>query len=121
MELSNPLQLAAALGFGAVLVVLFIVGEGLRRSLGDAGAYAVAALAGVLDVDAVSLTMADAAARGALAPTTAARAIALAMLVNTAAKGLLAAALGGGAMLRTAALVLGAALAAGTTTALATL
>jgi uncharacterized membrane protein (DUF4010 family) len=121
IELRNPLQLAAAVGFGAVLVVLFITAEGLRRLLGNAGAYAVAAIAGVLDVDAVSLAMAEGAARGALAPVAAARAIALAVLVNTAAKGVLAAVLGGMAMLRTASLVLAAALAVGLLTALATL
>ena len=109
------------MGFGVVLVVLFNPADGWRRLLGDAGAYAVAAIAGVLDVDAVSLAMAEGAARGALPPTTAARAIALAVLVNTAAKGVLATALGGIAMLRTASPVLGAALAAGTVTALVTL
>jgi uncharacterized membrane protein (DUF4010 family) len=121
IELSNPLQLAAALGFGALLVVLFIAAEGLRRLLGDTGAYAVAAIAGVLDVDAVSLAMAEGAARGALPPATAARAIAVAVLVNTAAKSVLAAALGGMAILRTASLVLVAALVAGVVAALATL
>jgi uncharacterized membrane protein (DUF4010 family) len=121
IELSNPLQLAAALGFGAVLVVLFVGAEGFRRLLGDAGAYAVAAIAGVVDVDAVSLAMAEGAARGVFAPATAARAIAVAALVNTAAKAVLAAALGGVVMLRTASAVLGAALAAGGITAFLTL
>jgi uncharacterized membrane protein (DUF4010 family) len=121
VKLSNPLQLYAALGFGIVLVVLFSAAEGLRRAVGDAGAYAVAAIAGVVDVDAVSLAMAESAARGALDSTVAARAIALAALVNTAAKGVLAASLGGISMLRTASLVLGTALGVATATALVTL
>jgi len=121
LELSNPLQLSTALGFGIVLVGLFIASEALRRAFGDRGAYAVALVAGVLDVDAVSLAMAEGAARGALEPTTAARAIALAALVNTAAKAVLAAVLGGRAMLRTASLALGAALAAGAAAAILTL
>jgi uncharacterized membrane protein (DUF4010 family) len=121
VELRNPLQLSAALGFGVVLVVLFIVAEGLRQALGDAGAYAVAAIAGVVDVDAVSLAMAESAARGTLDSAIAARAVALAALVNTAAKAVLAASLGGAPMLRTASLVLGAALASGAVTALVTL
>jgi uncharacterized membrane protein (DUF4010 family) len=65
--------------------------------------------------------MAEDAARGTLEPVTAQRAIALAALVNTGAKAVLAAALGGAAMLRSASLVLGLALVAGTATALATL
>jgi uncharacterized membrane protein (DUF4010 family) len=121
VELDNPLQLRAALGFGALLIVLFVATESLRRALGDAGVYTVAAIAALLDVDAVSLAMAEDAARGMLAPATAARAIALAALVNTAVKAVLAAALGGLPMLRSASLVLAAALAAGTITALLTL
>jgi uncharacterized membrane protein (DUF4010 family) len=121
IELSNPLQLSTALGFGVLLVVLFVAAEGLRRALGDAGAYAVAAIAALLDVDAVTLAMADGAARGTLDDGVAARAITLAVLVNTAVKAILAAALGGSAMLRSASVVLGLALVAGTITALATL
>jgi uncharacterized membrane protein (DUF4010 family) len=121
IELSNPLQLSAALGFGALLIVLFIAAEGLRRAFGDAGVYTVAAIAALLDVDAVSLAMAEDAARGVLAPATAARGIAIAALVNTAVKAVLAAALGGPAMLRSASLVLAGALAAGAFTAWTTL
>jgi uncharacterized membrane protein (DUF4010 family) len=121
LQLGNPLQLRTALGFGALLVVLFVTTEALRRSLGDAGAYSVAAIAALLDVDAVTLAMAEDAARGTLDPVTAQRAIALAVLVNTAAKAVLAAALGGAQMLRFASAVLGAALAAGAVTAVATL
>jgi uncharacterized membrane protein (DUF4010 family) len=121
LKLSNPLQLWSALVFGALLVVLFFAEEGLRLAFGDTGAYAIAAIAALIDVDAVSLAMAEAAARGTLESATAERAIALAALVNTAAKAALAAALGGVPMLRTASLVLGLALAAGTATALITL
>ncbi|HJR70823.1 MAG TPA: MgtC/SapB family protein [Gammaproteobacteria bacterium] len=121
LELSNPLQLRAALGFGALLIVLFVATEGLRRWLGDTGTYAVAAIAAVLDVDAVTLAMAEDAARGTLDPLTAQRAIALAALVNTGAKGVLAAAFGGVPMLRSASAVLGAALLAGAVTAIVTL
>lgn len=94
---------------------------GLRRWLGDAGAYAVAAVAALLDVDAVTLAMANDAASGALNPSTAQRAIALAVLVNTGVKAVLAAALGGIPMLRSASAVLAAALLAAAITAAATL
>jgi uncharacterized membrane protein (DUF4010 family) len=121
LKLGNPLQLRAALGFGTLLIVLFIVTEGLRRALGEAGTYSVAAIAALLDVDAVTLAMAEDAARGTLEPLTAQRAIALAVLVNTAVKAVLAAALGGVHMLRSASAVLGVALVAGAITAIATL
>lgn len=120
LHLSNPLQLRAALGFGALLVVLFVVSAGLGETFGDAGAYAVAAIAGLLDVDAVSITMAEGAARGSLAPTTAARAIVIALLVNTATKGAFAVALGGKPLLRSAGAVLALTAVAGAITAYAT-
>lgn len=121
VELSNPLQIRAALAFGALLIGLFIATEGLRRSLGDAGTYSVAAIAAVLDVDAVTLAVARDAARGALSPATAQRAIALAVLVNTAAKATIAVALGGSTLARSASAALGAALLAGALAAFATL
>jgi uncharacterized membrane protein (DUF4010 family) len=65
--------------------------------------------------------MAQDAARGALEPRLAERAIALAALVNTAAKAVLAAALGGAPMLRSASVILGLALTAGAATAILTL
>jgi uncharacterized membrane protein (DUF4010 family) len=121
VRLSNPLQLSAALWFGAVLIGLFVLSEGLRRTFGDAGAYAIAAIAGLLDVDAVSITMAEAAARRTLDAPTAERAIALAALVNTAVKAALAAIIGGRPMFKTASLILGLTVLAGTLTAIATL
>lgn len=121
LKLSNPLELRAALGFGALLIVLFVAVEGVKRALGDAGIYSVAALAALVDIDAVTLAVSKDAAGGALDSVTAQRAIVLAALVNTAVKAVVAAALGGAAMLRTASLVLGLALLAGTVVAFLTL
>jgi uncharacterized membrane protein (DUF4010 family) len=121
LKLSNPLQIRAALLFGALLIVLFVAAEALRRALGDAGVYSMAAIAALLDVDAVTLAVAQDAARGTLAPATAQKAIALAVLVNTAVKAVLAVALGGLALLRFAAVALGAALLAGALAAFLTL
>ena len=116
VRLSNPLQLQSALGFGLLLSAFFIAAEALRRSLGDAGVYAVAATAGLVDVDAIGLTLARAAGRG-ITPETAARAIVLATLVNTAVKASLAALIGGAGLLRSASLTLALALAGAAITA----
>jgi uncharacterized membrane protein (DUF4010 family) len=121
VKLTNPLQLSAALTFGVLLAVLFVATAALREWLGDTGAYAVAALAGLADVDAVSIALARQAATGSLDASTAARAIALAALVNTAVKGGLAAVLGGMPMLRSATLVLLIALSAAGAMAIVTL
>lgn len=120
LELTNPLQLKPALIFGVLLSALFIGAEALERALGDTGIYAMAALAGLVDVDAIGLALAEGAGRG-VSETTAQRAIVLAVLVNTGVKAGLAASLGGLPMLRWASSILAVALAAGTVTALATL
>jgi uncharacterized membrane protein (DUF4010 family) len=80
----------------------------------------MAAVAGLVDVDAISLSLAEAASHDLL-PATAQRAIVIAMLMNTAVKAVLAVALGGLPMLRSATAVLAAALAGGVITAMVTL
>src|SRR5690606_22492790 len=63
IKLGNPLQLSSALTFGLLLIALFVASAGLHRTFGDSGAYAVAAIAALLDVDAPSLALAEAAAK----------------------------------------------------------
>jgi uncharacterized membrane protein (DUF4010 family) len=119
--LANPLQLKTALVFGLLLSVLFVASEGLQQWLGEPGIFAMAAIAGIGDVDAVAIALAESAARGSVTPDAARRAIVLAVCVNTAAKAVLATVLGGRPMLRSATLLLGGALAASIGTAALTL
>jgi uncharacterized membrane protein (DUF4010 family) len=121
LELENPLQLKAALVFGVLLSTLFVVAEGLQRTLGESAIYAMAAITGFFDVDAVSIAMADSAAHEGLPPEAASRAIALAVLTNTVAKAAFAASIGGVPMLKSASAILGVAFAAGAVTAFLTL
>jgi len=120
VRLNNPLQLRAALTFGLLLSVLFIAAAALQERLGEAGVYATAAVAGLVDVDAIGLALAQAAGRS-VEHTIAERAIVIAVLVNTASKAGIAAALGGIRMLRTASLTLIVALLAAAATAALTL
>lgn len=120
IKLSNPLQLQTALVFGLLLSLFFIAGQVIEQKLGDAGIYAMAAIAGLVDVDAISLSLAEAANRD-LDGRTAQRAIVIAMLVNTAVKAVLAAVLGGLPMLRHATTVLAVALLGGSIAAVLTL
>jgi len=105
VSLTNPLQLRSALGFGLLLSLLFLAAAALEARLGDVGVYTTAAIAGLVDVDAIGLAFAEAAGR-TLEVATAQRAIALALLVNTASKAALAALLGGLPMLRSASAIL---------------
>lgn len=92
--LENPLELRQAIGLAALIAVVFVLVAAARAWLGDAGVYVLAALSGFMDVDAVTLTLAD-QARGDLPPATAVRAILLAALVNDLVKGVLALVVGG--------------------------
>lgn len=90
----NPLELAEALRFGAIIAAVMVLGRGAQEMLGDAGLVAFGALSGVADVDAVTLSYARMAAGGeALAPV--ALGILAAALANTAVKAGLAAIAGG--------------------------
>jgi Predicted membrane protein len=92
--LENPLELRQAVGLAALIALVFLLVAAVRVWLGDAGVYVLAALSGFMDVDAVTLTLAQ-QARGDLAPATAVRAILLAALVNDLVKGVLTLAVGG--------------------------
>lgn len=99
LPLRNPLQLEAALLWAAALTGLVLLVHVAQDALGNAGVYAVAAVSGLGDVDAVALSLAQ-AARGRLDAEVAARGIALAAAVNTGVKVAICALVGGPALAR---------------------
>jgi len=88
LPLRNPLELISALQFGLLLVAVMLLAEAFRAWLGETGVYLVAAISGISDVDAITLSLAR-MARADLSGEVAARAIVLAAMVNTLVKGLL--------------------------------
>lgn len=114
-QVTNPFRLAEALKFAAVYAVVLFAVEGASRYLGTWGILAAAVLAGLTDVDAITLSLA-AVAGTALPPAGAAAAIAVAALSNTVAKAGYAVWLGSPAFRRAMLLVLGAAFGAGAAT-----
>ena len=80
--LKNPFELGPALRFAALLVLILLLVEGARRWFGDAGIYLVSLLAGLTDVDAITLSLAS-KARDGLAHEVAARGIVFAALSNS--------------------------------------
>lgn len=88
LAISNPLELGTALRLAAFIAVISLAAELVQRFIGDAGVYVVAAVSGVADVDAVTISMAR--ARDGLALSTAATAIAIAVGVNTISKAAIA-------------------------------
>jgi uncharacterized membrane protein (DUF4010 family) len=93
-EASNPFELGAVLKMALLLGIISVLARHGAANFGDAGAYAVAALSGLADVDAVTLSMAGLVPE-ALPARSAAIAVAVAVGVNMLAKMAYAAALGG--------------------------
>jgi len=94
LALKNPFELGAALKFGALIALIMLLANVLHGELGDRGVYILAAISGLSDVDAISLSLAKMAG-GEIEPEVARRGIVLAVLVNTATKGVLALMVGG--------------------------
>jgi uncharacterized membrane protein (DUF4010 family) len=105
VELRNPVELGSALVYGAVLAVLFVLIHAIERWFGNAGVYVLAAISGITDVDAVSLSLAQ-STRGNLPLSVGAIGILIAAIVNTLVKALLATVIGGWALARWCATIL---------------
>jgi uncharacterized membrane protein (DUF4010 family) len=102
-HLESPLRLRVALQFAALLAVIALVGAALREWIGETGVYVLALVAGLSDVDAITLTLARQVGEG-LSPEVASHGILLATAVNTFVKAGIAWALGGAAHGRAVAL-----------------
>lgn len=85
VPLKNPFRLSASIRFALVFALVLLLVEFVRRELPARGIYAVASLAGLTDVDAITLSMTG-FVRGGGALDLAAVAIAIAALTNTLVK-----------------------------------
>jgi uncharacterized membrane protein (DUF4010 family) len=90
----NPLELPAVLGFAALLAVILFLSKVLAATLGGQGVVVLAMLAGVADVDAITLSM-TAVTGVSTSATYAAMAILVAVAVNSLSKSALALGVGG--------------------------
>lgn len=111
-SLANPFRLLEALRFGVVFALVLLAVEAARHYLGSWGILVASVLAGLVDVDAITLSLSGLSARG-MPVETAAGGIAVAVLANTAAKAGYAAWRGSPEYRRGVALILGASFAAG--------
>lgn len=94
-EHENPAELKGALVFGALYAVVLLLVAAAKQWFGDAGLYAAAALSGLTDMDAITLSSARLAERGRLDPDVVWRALMLASMSNLVVKAALAWVLGG--------------------------
>ncbi len=86
VPLQNPFSLSAAIRFALFFALILVLVALVRRSVSPQGMYLVAALAGLTDVDAITLSMARLARDGGGAEV-AGLAVVIAALTNTAVKG----------------------------------
>jgi uncharacterized membrane protein (DUF4010 family) len=105
VPLRNPIELGSALGFAGFLALLFILIRAVETWFGNAGIYGLSALSGISDVDAVSLSLAQ-ATKGDLPLSVGAMGILIAAMVNTIVKAALATLIGGWKLARWCASIL---------------
>jgi uncharacterized membrane protein (DUF4010 family) len=111
ITLENPFQLGIALRFGAFLIAILLLSQILKIYFGAAGTYFLAATAGLADVDPITLSMSQMSKQG-LDVNVAARAILIAVSVNSGIKGVFSWLIGGrGLALRVASTLAGAVIA----------
>jgi uncharacterized membrane protein (DUF4010 family) len=86
--LSNPFELGPAVKFGLIYAAILLFSKAAQTYLGSTGVYISSVVAGLTDVDAITLSMAELSrAAGGVDLSTAARSIVLAAMSNTAVKG----------------------------------
>jgi uncharacterized membrane protein (DUF4010 family) len=114
VPLKNPFSLTQAARFAALFAAVLLLVKLVQTYVPGRGLYGVAALAGLTDVDAITLSMAEYAREGDKG--VAADAIVLASLSNTIVKAGMVMALGGTAVRAPVLMATGAILAAGVAT-----
>jgi uncharacterized membrane protein (DUF4010 family) len=86
VKVTNPFSLLAAMKFGALFAVILLLVKLTEHYAAEEGLYLLAAVAGLTDVDAITLSMSEYGRQSAAALTTAAVAITIAALSNTVVK-----------------------------------
>jgi uncharacterized membrane protein (DUF4010 family) len=90
----NPFELGEAIRFGLLFGVITFAAKAAQVYLGDAGLYLAGAIAGLTDVDAIALSMAQLALADPGNAAAASRTIVIAVAANTLFKAGMVASLG---------------------------
>jgi uncharacterized membrane protein (DUF4010 family) len=109
----NPFELSEAIRFGLLFGVVTFVAKAAQVYFGNRGLYVAGAVAGLTDVDAITLTMAHLARTEPGNLSLAARTVVIAVLSNTLVKGGMVIFLGSPALRRVMAPAVGVILVAG--------
>lgn len=88
LQLNNPLKVTVALKFGLFLGLILFLSTAITELFGDQGIYYLAVFSGLMDVDAITLSLSRLSQEG-MANETAVFGIMLAAVTNTLVKGLM--------------------------------
>ena len=94
ITINNPLQLGTAIQFGLLLAVILLLSEAMKQWFGDAGIYSLAIVSGLMDVDAITLSLSR-SAQNELSSEVAVMGVILACASNTLLKGIMFASVAG--------------------------
>ncbi|MFI3189608.1 hypothetical protein BCS42_05655 [Crenothrix sp. D3] len=97
LALKNPFQLGMALKFAAFLVLIMLLSKLLKDYFGDTGSYFLAAISGLADADPIIISMSQMSKQG-LDVGVAAKAILIAVSVNSGIKSIFSAVIGNRAL-----------------------
>ncbi|MEC9486500.1 MAG: MgtC/SapB family protein [Prosthecochloris sp.] len=112
-EAEDPSELSAAVMFGALYALVLVAVAAAKESFGDQGLYVVAAISGLTDMDAITLSTTRLIEAGRLPVETGWRMMLVGALSNMLFKGGAVALLGHGRLFRRVALLLGLSIAGG--------
>lgn len=98
MAHANPTELKSAVVFAIVFAIVLVANAAAKTNFGDRGAYAVAAVSGLTDMDAITLSTAKLVDAGRATADTGWRSIIVASLANNVFKAIVVASLGSRAL-----------------------
>jgi len=102
---ANPFQLWTAIKFALFMAAVMLFAALMHRWYGDGGVYLVAAVSGLADVDAITVSMSRVVEQGSMGLRAATLAVCIAAIVNTLVKAGIVVAVGGLTMGRRVTLV----------------
>ncbi len=86
MDMESPFQMKTALKFAILLGIILVMSEAMKEWLGDEGIYILSVISGLMDVDAITLSLSK-MAKDELSDDVAVTGIILATATNTVIKG----------------------------------
>ncbi len=90
LKLAHPLKLSTAIKFGLFFTVILLIIEFAQGAFGEVGVYITSALAGLTDVDAITLSVTQLVKNDQLKLRVAGTAVLIAAIMNTIVKGFIA-------------------------------